>query len=65
MDNDRSMTPADPTGPLMQAWTRYKETADYLNTLSWATRPEHTEGSLWAAFEAGFASGSFAALRES
>ncbi len=50
-----NMTPADPNGPLMQAWNIYKETADYLNTLSWATKLEHTEGSLWAAFERGFA----------
>ena len=48
-------TPADPNGPLMTAWKSYQETADYLNTLSWATKPQHTEGSLWAAFARGFA----------
>jgi len=52
-----TMTPADPNGPLMLAWKRYTETADYLNTLSWATKLEHTEGSLWAAFEQGFVAG--------
>ena len=50
-------TPADPNGPLMQAWLKYQNTADYLNALSWATNPAHTEGSLWAAFEQGFMRG--------
>ena len=57
------MTPADPNSPLMRAWTAYTQSADYLNTLSWATKPEHTEGSLWAAFERGFAAGSATTTR--
>lgn len=40
--------------PLMIAWEAYKATEDYANTKRWATKPEHTEGSLWAAFMAGF-----------
>lgn len=38
----------------MIAWEAYKATEGYANTKRWATKPEHTEGSLWAAFEAGF-----------
>ena len=59
-----TMTPADPNGPLMQAWTAYQQTDDYQNTLKWATKPEHTEGSLWAAFMTGFEMASRFALHE-
>lgn len=47
-------TPVDRDSPLYQAWLRYRESADYANTKQWATHDEHTEGSLWAAFEQGF-----------
>lgn len=48
------MTPCDPGSPLMRAWEVYRRTAEYENTARWAGRSEHTEGSLWAAFEKGW-----------
>src|SRR4051812_29551363 len=44
--------PAD--HPLMVAWTAYTATEEFANTLRWASKPEHSQGSLWAAFEQGF-----------
>lgn len=53
--------------PLMIAWNAYRATDDYANTLKWARHLSmhlqeaqatiihpHTEGSLWAAFMAGW-----------
>lgn len=40
--------------PLMVAWNSYKQTEAFENSKRWAIRPEHTDGSLWAAFSAGF-----------
>lgn len=40
--------------PIMIAWENYKNTPEYENTKHWATNQKHTEGSLWAAFLAGF-----------
>jgi hypothetical protein len=55
--------------PLMIAWEAYKRTDGYANTLKWARhvavkeretnalieiQHPHTEGSLWAAFMAGY-----------
>lgn len=40
--------------PLMLAWTAHKTSPEYANTLSWAQHAAHTEGSLWAAFMAGW-----------
>lgn len=45
--------PAD--HPVMVTWNAYKASPDYANTKKWATDAEHTDGSLWAAFCAGFA----------
>lgn len=45
--------------PLMLEWNAYKLTESYANTRRWAGLPEHVDGSLWAAFEAGFKSGTF------
>jgi hypothetical protein len=42
--------------PLMKAWNAYKASPEYANTLGWASQPQHTEGSLWAAFERGYRS---------
>lgn len=42
------------TAPVMIAWTAYKLTDEYANALSWASKPEHSEGSLWASFYEGF-----------
>ncbi len=57
------MTPADPNGPLMRAWVAYQATPEYDNSRQWAAIPRHREGSLWAAFEAGFAAGVQSAAR--
>ena len=40
--------------PLMKAWGSYTKSAEYANTKRWALHPEHVDGSLWAAFLAGF-----------
>jgi hypothetical protein len=42
--------------PLKRAWDQYQKTDDYANTRKWAIVPEHVDGSLWAAFMAGFQS---------
>jgi hypothetical protein len=44
--------PAD--APVMVAWKAYQETEEFANTKRWASVEEHTLGSLWAAFYAGF-----------
>lgn len=43
--------------PMMIAWTAYKATDEYRNTLKWAAHEQHVEGSLWAAYEQGFRTG--------
>lgn len=44
-----------PTGhPMVVAWEAYKVTPEYENTKKWAGDERHVEGSLWAAFVAGF-----------
>lgn len=48
--------------PLMVAWTAYSATDEFANTKRWATKPDHTVGSLWAAFAAGFAAARTEAL---
>jgi hypothetical protein len=40
--------------PIMQAWRTYSASEEYANTKKWCTRPEHVDGSLWAAFLAGY-----------
>ncbi len=40
--------------PLMVAWNAYKASDDYANSLKWAATPDYREGSMWAAFMAGF-----------
>jgi hypothetical protein len=49
-----TMTPVDPASRLMREWEKYQATDDFANTKRWATHEEHTQGSLWAAFMAGF-----------
>jgi hypothetical protein len=39
---------------VMVAWRQYQETKDYQNSHKWAQIAEHTDGSLWAAFWAGW-----------
>lgn len=53
-NEDRAHTPVAATSPLRVAWTAYQATDDYANTKRWATHEAHVEGSLWAAFLAGF-----------
>lgn len=53
-------TPVPKDHPLWIAWKEYQSSGGYANTLHWAvvsTDAEHVEGSLWAAFEAGFNAG--------
>ena len=40
--------------PVMVAWNNYKSCDEFKNTRKWALHEEHVEGSLWAAFYAGF-----------
>ncbi|CAB5079585.1 hypothetical protein UFOVP143_40 [uncultured Caudovirales phage] len=47
-------TPVPREAPVMQAWEQYKATEDYANTRVWARHEDHVDGSLWAAFYAGF-----------
>lgn len=49
-----TMTPVPESHPLMVAWNAYKATDEYANTKKWALHEQHVEGSLWAAFMAGF-----------
>ena len=45
-----------PNEPVMVAWKEYEASSDFANTKKWARHPdpEYTQGSLWAAFMAGF-----------
>jgi hypothetical protein len=49
-----TMRPVPADDPLMIAWKAYEATDDYANTRRWVVEPHATDGSLWAAFEAGF-----------
>ena len=49
-----TQTPVPQNHPLMIAWNVYKATDDYQNTHRWAVHAQHTEGSLWGAFEQGW-----------
>lgn len=42
---------------MMQAWTQYSGGPEYENSARWAIQPEHTKGSMWAAFCAGWSAG--------
>ena len=53
-------SPVPETDPMMIAWRAYSATDEYANTRRWATHEEHVNGSLWAAFIAGW----FAAQRQ-
>lgn len=59
MDNDCVASPVPADHPLMIAWTAYKETDAYKNSLGWARHPsgDFAEGSMWAAFERGYSAG--------
>lgn len=51
---ERAMQPLRADDPRMIAWNAYRESDDFQNTKRWATQPDHTEGSLWAAFLRGW-----------
>jgi hypothetical protein len=51
---DEVMAPVPKDSPLMKAWESYKAGPNYKNTRNWAVNPDHTEGSLWAAFVKGW-----------
>lgn len=40
--------------PIILAWKKYKESAEFTNTYHWGLHEGHLEGSLWAAFLAGY-----------
>ena len=54
MDAEKVMAKVPGDHPLMVAWNEYKALPEYENTKQWATAQAHTEGSLWAAFMAGW-----------
>lgn len=49
-----SMQACKPDDPLWLAWQHYVTTEEFANSRKWATHEEHTEGSLWGAFMAGW-----------
>lgn len=42
--------------PMRDAWEVYRATPQYANTRAWALKEAHVDGSLWAAFVAGYQS---------
>jgi hypothetical protein len=42
---------------VIKAWNAYAATPQFANSKHWVTNPAHTEGSMWACFEAGYAAG--------
>jgi len=52
--SDKPMAPVATDHPMLVAWTAYKATTDFANTKHWAAHAEHVDGSLWAAFVAGW-----------
>ena len=55
--NNQAMTPVSKDSPLAKAWEAYKAGQSYQNTRKWALHEKHVDGSLWAAFMAGFEAG--------
>lgn len=47
-------TPIPIDHPLFLAWVDYKASEDFENSAKWALDPQHTEGSMWAAFMNGW-----------
>ncbi len=47
-------TPLSPDDPRLIAWNAYKRTDTFRNARAWALQEEHVDGSLWAAFLAGY-----------
>lgn len=53
-EDNQPMTEVLKGSPVFVAWEAYKVTPEYENTKKWAGDERHVEGSLWAAFIAGF-----------
>lgn len=49
-----TMTKLPDDHPLMRAWLEHRGSAEFNNSKSWAAKPEHLQGSLWALFMAGW-----------
>ena len=49
---DEAPVPKD--HPLMQAWEKFNASEEYANSFSWARHEQHRQGSMWAAFMAGW-----------
>lgn len=49
-----AMTACPSDSPLMKAWEGYKASPEYANSFRWAEHEQHRDGSMWAAFLAGF-----------
>ena len=47
-------TPVSQGDPLWEAWLLYEKSESYRNTRKWALHDQHVDGSLWAAFMAGW-----------
>lgn len=47
-------TPLDKNDPRLVSWQAYKALPSYASTRRWALDPHHVDGSLWAAFYAGW-----------
>lgn len=45
-----TMSPMPKDHPIMVGWEKYKSTEEFSNSKFWASKPEHVEGSLWAAY---------------
>lgn len=52
MSNTMSPVPND--HPLKLAWEQFRSTEEFSNSRQWASKDEHLDGSLWAAFVAGW-----------
>lgn len=50
--------------PVLLAYKAYRETEEYANTRKWAQNETHVDGSLWAAFEAGYRASTTECQRE-
>jgi hypothetical protein len=51
-----TMLPVAKDDPRWISWQQYIESEEGANSMRWAKHPEHSEGSMWAAFIAGRAS---------
>ena len=47
-------TPMPADHPIMQGWQAWRATEDGANSAKWAIEPQHTDGSLWSAYLAGW-----------